>query len=52
VYFTVRQFWGRQPFPSFTESYRNQRKLLDELVAEHVVPNVIQPLARTIGARQ
>ncbi len=52
VYFTVRQFWGKQPFKTFVESYRNQRKLLDELVAEHVVPNVIQPLARTIGARQ
>lgn len=52
VYFTVRQFWGKQPFKTFTESYRNQRRLLDELVAEHVVPNVIQPLARTLGARQ
>jgi hypothetical protein len=52
VYFTVRQFWGKQPYKTFVESYRNQRKLLDELVGEHVVPNVIQPLARTIGARQ
>jgi hypothetical protein len=52
VYVTVRQFWGKQPFKSFTESYRNQRKLLDELVGEHIIPNVVQPLARTIGARQ
>ncbi|MGL6097206.1 MAG: hypothetical protein ACRC7O_15590 [Fimbriiglobus sp.] len=52
VYFTLRQFWTRQPFPTFAESYRNQRKLLDAMVAEHVVPNVLQPLARTIGARQ
>jgi hypothetical protein len=52
VYFTVRQFWGRQPFKSFADSYRNQRRLLDELVVEHVIPNVVQPLARTIGAKQ
>jgi hypothetical protein len=52
VYYTVRQFWGRQPYKTFAESYRYQRKLLDEMVAEHVVPNVLQPLARTIGARQ
>jgi hypothetical protein len=52
VYFTVRQFWGKQPFKTFVESYRNQRRVLDELVTEHVVPHVVQPLARTIGARQ
>lgn len=52
VYFTVRQFWGKQPFKTFVESYRNQRRLLDELVTEHVVPHVVQPLARTIGAKQ
>jgi hypothetical protein len=52
VYFTVRQFWGKQPFKTFVESYRNQRRLLDELVADHVVPNVIQPLARAIATKQ
>ena len=52
VYFTVRQFWGKQPFKTFLESYRNQHRLLDELVTEHVVPHVVQPLARTIGAKQ
>jgi hypothetical protein len=52
VYFTVRQFWGKQPFKTFVESYRNQRRLLDELVTEHVIPHVVQPLARTIGAKQ
>src|SRR5947209_248568 len=26
VYFTVRQYWGRQPFKNFNESYTNQRK--------------------------
>ena len=28
VYFTVRQYWGRQPFKDFGESYRNQRRRL------------------------
>ena len=51
VYFTVRQFWGKQPYKTFAESYHNQRRLLDELVTDHVLPNVIQPLARTIGAK-
>jgi hypothetical protein len=51
VYFTIRQFWGKQPYRSFAESYHNQRRLLDELVTDHVLPNVIQPLARTIGAK-
>ena len=52
VYFTVRQFWGKQPFKTFAESYRNQRRVLDELVTDYVVPNVIQPLARTIATKQ
>ena len=52
VYFTVRQFWGKQPFKTFVDGYRNQRRLIDELVAEHVLPHVVQPLARTIAAKQ
>jgi hypothetical protein len=52
VYFTVRQFWGRQPYKSFIESYHNQRRLLDEIVGDFVLPNVIQPITRTIGAKQ
>lgn len=52
VYFTVRQFWGKQPFKTFADSYHNQRRLLDELVAEYVVPNVLQPLSKAIGAKQ
>ena len=51
VYFTVRQFWGKQPFKSFVESYQNQRRVLDELVASFVVPNVITPLQRAIAAK-
>lgn len=52
VYCTVRQFWGRQPYPSFADSYRHQRRILDDLIAEHVMPNVVEPLARTIAAKQ
>lgn len=52
VYFTVRQFWGRQPYKTFTESYWNQRRILDEVVADFVLPGVIEPISRTIGAKQ
>lgn len=52
VYFTVRQFWGKASFPSFAESYRNQRRVQDELLQQFVIPNVIHPLARAIGAKQ
>ncbi len=52
VYFTVRQFWGKQPYKSFAESYHNQRRVLDELVSTYVVPQVINPLAKAISAKQ
>ena len=52
VYFTVRQFWGKQPFKTFAESYHNQRRILDELVSTYVVPLVISPLAKAISAKQ
>jgi hypothetical protein len=52
VYFTIRQFWGKQGFKTFQESYRNQRRLMEELVTDVVLPSVVQPLARTIGAKQ
>ena len=52
VYFTVRQFWGKQSFKTFAESYHNQRRILDELVSTYVVPQVISPLAKAISAKQ
>lgn len=52
VYFTVRQFWGKQPFKTFAESYHNQRRVLDELVGSYVVPQIISPLAKAISAKQ
>jgi hypothetical protein len=52
VYFTVRQFWGKQPFKTYAESYHNQRRILDELVSTYVVPQVLNPIAKAIGAKQ
>jgi hypothetical protein len=52
VYFTVRQFWGKQPFKTLCESYQNQRSILDDLVHSTVIPNVITPLQRAIAAKQ
>jgi hypothetical protein len=52
VYFTVRQYWGRQPYKTFAESYRNQRRLCHELVESHIIPAVVRPLAQAIAAKQ
>ena len=52
VYFTVRQYWGRQPFKTFGESYQNQRRICQELVDSHIIPAVIRPVAETIAAKQ
>ncbi len=52
VYFTVRQYWGRQPYKEFGESYRNQRRICQELVDSHIIPAVVRPLAQTIAAKQ
>jgi len=52
VYFTVRQYWGRQPFSTFGESYQNQRRICQELVDNHIIPGVVRPLAQTIAAKQ
>jgi hypothetical protein len=52
VYFTVRQYWGRQAFKDFTESYRYQRRVCQDLVDSHIIPAVVRPLAQTIAAKQ
>lgn len=51
VYFTIRQFWGRQPYKIYWESYLNQKRLLDELATDHVLPNIIAPLQRVIATK-
>jgi hypothetical protein len=52
VYFTVRQYWGKQPYKNFVDSYINQRRVAQELMDSHVVPHIIQPLTRAISAKQ
>lgn len=52
VYFTVRQYWGRQGAKAFGEAYRHQRKLCQELADNHLIPGVIRPLAQAIEAKQ
>jgi hypothetical protein len=52
VYFTVRQYWGKQPYKTFLESYQNQRRVCQELVDAHIIPAVVRPLAQTIAAKQ
>jgi hypothetical protein len=52
VYFTVRQYWGRSPYKDFRESYRNQRRVCQDLVDSHIIPMVVRPLAQTIAAKQ
>ncbi len=51
VYATVRQFWGKQPHDSYIVAYQHQRRVLDDVTQNYLVPHVIQPLARAIGAR-
>lgn len=52
VYFTIRQYWEKQPFNNFPESYHNQRKVGHELVDNHVIPAIVQPLFQAIAAKQ
>jgi len=52
VYFTVRQYWGRQPYKTFVESYQNQRRVCQELVDNQIIAAVVRPLAQTIAAKQ
>jgi hypothetical protein len=52
VYFTVRQYWGRHPFKSFGESFRNQRRIAQELVDSHILDGVVRPLAQAIATKQ
>jgi hypothetical protein len=51
VYFTVRQYWGVGPKLTFGESFVRQRKIGEELVESHVLPNVVRPLAQAISAK-
>jgi hypothetical protein len=52
VFFTVRQYWGRQGSMSLAESYRTQRQTAQEMVERHVIPAVLKPLSETIANKQ
>ena len=52
VYFTVRQYWTRSPYKTFVESFRNQRRILQDLTDSHIIPSIVRPLAQTIAAKQ
>ncbi len=51
VYFTIRQYWERQPFANFQESYQHQRQVCLDIVDNHIIPAVVRPLAQAINAR-
>ena len=52
VYFTVRQYWGRQAAKTLSESYASQRKICQEMVDAQIIPAVVRPLAQAIAAKQ
>lgn len=52
VYLTIRQYWGRQGAKTYAESYTSQRKLLQEMAEQHIIPTVIKPLGEAIANRQ
>lgn len=52
VYFTVRQFWSPDLGITFSESFRRQCELGEELLESRVIPKVIKPLAQVIARRE
>jgi hypothetical protein len=51
IYFTVRQYWQGGGIDELAESYQRQRQRCQDLVDEHVVPAIIQPLVQVIGGK-
>ena len=52
IYFTVRQYWGRQGGKALSESYGSQRHICQDMVDTHIIPAVVRPLAQAIAAKQ
>jgi len=52
LYFTVRQYWGFEQNKTFIESLQRQRNVGEEILLEHVIPNVIVPIAEAISTKQ
>src|SRR5262249_3088083 len=51
VYLMGTQVGGKAAPASLVESYRNQRRLAQELVDAMVIPNVLRPLHQTISSK-
>jgi len=51
VYLTARQFGSLPPGATYSETLDKLYQLGKEIVDSHVLPNVLQPLARTISLR-
>lgn len=51
VYFTVRQYWGFGAKTSFVESLQRQRRIGEEMVDSHILPNIVRPLAQAISTK-
>jgi hypothetical protein len=52
VYFTLRQYWARNPSQDFKAAYQTLRRTAADMIDSHIIPAVIRPLARTIATRQ
>jgi hypothetical protein len=51
LYFTVRQYWGQGTEGSFTDAFRRQRAIGEEMLQSAVIPKIVRPLARAIASR-
>lgn len=51
LFFTVRQYWGVGSSGTFTEAFRRQCQVGEEIVREQIVPRIVRPLARAIASR-
>jgi hypothetical protein len=51
VYFTVRQYGSLQHDASYEETLRELRHECEELLHEHVVDQVLKPLAQAISTK-
>ena len=51
VYLTLRRFWRARPQASLEKAYAELLTRGDELLGNHVVPNVLRPISSAIASR-
>jgi hypothetical protein len=51
VYLTIRKYWGLDGTNSLTEALGSLFDAADELAADKIVPNFVNPLAAAIASR-